>query len=884
MTRPPTHTAWLALALAACLPPHPGIPHLDDPTHDFDGDGFTERQGDCDDAEATTNPNAVEVCDAVDADCDGQLDDEDAEGKFSWHLDEDGDTYGVLLAVVSCIAPTEQYVLQTGDCDDSDKEVHPGATEVWYDGTDQDCDRNDTDRDGDGADFDGSGGDDCNDGDPDIHPQAVEVWYNGVDENCDGRNDFDQDGDGELDSEGGGADCDDTNPAIFPGAFEIWYDGIDQNCDGKSDYDRDDDGWDALGHGGTDCEDGDPNIHPAAAEIWYDGTDQDCAGDDDFDQDADAHPIAPFGYDCDDTDPHAHPGAPEVWYDGTNQACITRSDFDQDADGQDREPEGDDCDDLDQHTYDGAPEVWYDGIDQACDGGDDFDQDGDGHAIPPAGADCLDTNPDVSPDTTWFRDADEDGEGDRDTTLDQCTPPVGYVLNPDDCDDTNAAIKSCTVPTALLPGPELYGPHPGNDGPISAPAFGMLTGAALPDLAVGIPASSSHQGEAYVRPLAAAGTSLDDGPTYTAPGLYELGQAVAVGPFDATAGDDLLISGPAVVGGGEVYLLSGPIEGTGGQVGNEADVVFVSTASTALGNGLRGTGDLDDDGISDFIVSDFRWPVTRDRGLVTFVGSDEWLAEPTPVGLQLMPAFAGRDDDALGYAIDAGQDFTGDGLPDILLGAPTIGGVTTDNGDGRVHVVAGERVFGALALAELVGQTWSATGDCLGTSVAFAGDIDGDGLSDALVGGRCRGTGPDREGVAYLILGQPLVAGHIGDISTAEAEFVGATGSRTGSAVEGPGDVNGDGRPDVLIGASAGGALQQGQVLLYPGPLTGPQLDAHATRIIEGVEQDGAFGSAITAIGDLDGDLLSDFAVTADLVDGSLADQGSVLIVHGGAL
>jgi uncharacterized protein YjbI with pentapeptide repeats len=118
-----------------------------------------------------------------------------------------------------------------GDCDDSNADTYPGATE-YPDGEDNDCDGDiDEDYDGDGwATWEG----DCNDGDPSINPGATEV-YDGIDNNCDGAIDEsdpnDSDGDGYTPQTG---DCDDSNPNTYPGATEI-NDGEDNDCDGQID-------------------------------------------------------------------------------------------------------------------------------------------------------------------------------------------------------------------------------------------------------------------------------------------------------------------------------------------------------------------------------------------------------------------------------------------------------------------------------------------------------------------------------------------------------------------------------------------------------------------------------------------------------------------------
>ncbi|MEO0606521.1 MAG: MopE-related protein, partial [Myxococcota bacterium] len=86
------------------------------------------------------------------------------------------------------------------------------------------------------------GGLDCDDDDATVFPGATEIVYDGVDQDCDGASDFDADGDG-IDSDAfDGDDCDDTDATVFPGAEEVFYDGVDQDCDGASDFDADGDG------------------------------------------------------------------------------------------------------------------------------------------------------------------------------------------------------------------------------------------------------------------------------------------------------------------------------------------------------------------------------------------------------------------------------------------------------------------------------------------------------------------------------------------------------------------------------------------------------------------------------------------------------------------
>jgi hypothetical protein len=131
---------------------------------------------------------------------------------------------------------------------------------------------------------------DCNDFDRDVYPGATEVC-NGIDDNCDDRVDegFDADGDGvTICAEP--KDCDDTDPFISPAMPELCKNFVDDDCDGDTDEgdciectDQDGDGFSAVGGfcGRVDCDDSDSAIHPGAAETPGDGIDSNCNGSDD---------------------------------------------------------------------------------------------------------------------------------------------------------------------------------------------------------------------------------------------------------------------------------------------------------------------------------------------------------------------------------------------------------------------------------------------------------------------------------------------------------------------------------------------------------------------------------------------------------------------------
>ncbi len=332
------------------------------------------------------------------------------------------------------------------DCDDSDATIHPGATEVAYDGIDQDCDGEDlVDADGDGYPGSAAGGDDCNDDSSTTYPGATEIG-DGEDNDCDGfvdegLDDTDDDGDGYSEQDG---DCDDTDSSTYPGATEVPYDGIDQDCNGLDLSDLDGDGHTPPAAGGDDCDDEDPGVYPGAPEVPYDHVDQDCDGSDLADVDGDGALGGDYGVDCDDNDPGRAPTIEEIPYDGIDQDCDGIDLTDVDGDGQDGEQAGgQDCNDEDASIFFGAQDVPYDGVDQDCDGTDPTDVDGDGYiAVQAGGDDCDDDDANTYPGSPEFADGkDNDCDGEVDENLSTTDDDQdGFAESDGDCNDYDATI------------------------------------------------------------------------------------------------------------------------------------------------------------------------------------------------------------------------------------------------------------------------------------------------------------------------------------------------------------------------------------------------------------------------------------------------------------
>ncbi len=248
--------------------------------------GLADRVGDCDDLNDTVNPDAVEICDGLDNDCDGQVD-VGAIDQTQYFADEDGDGYGDLeVPVFRCEGLYTDVSLVSTDCDDDDELVNPIAPELCGDGIDNDCDDL-----VDLEDDDLVGVTYWPDADGDTYGDAFAEPV----ETCDGAPD------GMVDNDG---DCDDSEPLAWTSAEER-CDGVDNDCDGDVDSD-------------------DSDVSPDDVGTWYPDGDGDGFGD------ASAEPVllceqpadtVSNGDDCDDAAEDVRPDADEVCLDDIDNNC-----------------------------------------------------------------------------------------------------------------------------------------------------------------------------------------------------------------------------------------------------------------------------------------------------------------------------------------------------------------------------------------------------------------------------------------------------------------------------------------------------------------------------------------------------------------------------------
>jgi hypothetical protein len=279
-------------------------------------------------------------------------------------------------------------------------------------------------------------------------------------------------------------------------------------------------------------------------------------------------------------------------------------------------------------------------------------------------------------------------------------------------------------------------------------------------------------------------------------------------------------------------------------------------------------GDVNGDGYADVLVG---VPVydsgeTDEGRAYLYLGSAggpgptaDWIAE------------SDQTNAAFGRAVSTAGDVNGDGYADVLVGADAYDGGETE--EGRAYVYHGS-ASGLAAVA-----AWTADSDqylaYLGSSVSTAGDVNGDGYADVIVGAYWYDNGEGNEGRAYVYHGSAAGLSTTADW-TAESN---QSGTHFGWSVATAGDVNGDGYADVIVGAAF--YVGDGRAYVYHGSPGG--LSTTADWITEIDQAQDGFGGSVSTAGDVNGDGYSDVIVGAVLYDNGETDEGRAYVYHGSA-
>ena len=396
------------------------------------------------------------------------------------------------------------------------------------------------------------------------------------------------------------------------------------------------------------------------------------------------------------------------------------------------------------------------------------------------------------------------------------------------------------------------------------------------------------------------------------------GFSVSAADVNGDGRSDLIIGAYShdISGGeGETYVVFGQTSfgatfdlsnGGSGLDGTTGFQITGANEGNDSGKSVSVAGDINNDGVQDLIIGA---PGANSTGAsyvifgATNVGSSGTISLGSLDGTNGFEITGIGSTDRAGISVANAGDFNGDGIDYLVVGADLGDGVS-GNDNGEVYVIFGATNVGSSGTLSFGTDGFILNGidtlDYAGYSVSAAGDINGDGIADLLIGARSADpNGNNTSGETYVVFGATNfgVGGtlNLSALNGSNGFVINGTdgNDESGKAVSGPGDVNGDGIDDILIGAHRAEVNDNGSVgethVIFGGSNVGASgtielssLSSSAGTRFDGTDSSDFAGGAVSGAGDVNGDGVNDIIIGAYQADPNGGNSGESFVVFGG--